>query len=149
MSTKALFITAVGAATLIGTTKALSAANTTTDAMTATAHGKQTGFGPVRLANSGGALPAGLATGTDYWLIVVDANTVKFATSAANANANSAVDITGTGTGTHTMQCTMTTVADVLANTLATVLTAPGNRDQAQDVNTVKFWNDAIYAATF
>lgn len=146
MSTKAAFLTAVGATTLIGATKAISAPNTTTDAMTATAHGKLTGFGPVRLANSGGALPTGLAGSTDYWLIVVDANTVKFASSQANALANTPVDITAAGSGTHTMRCTMQTLADNMASNLATVLTAPGNRDMEDDINTTKFWTDAVYA---
>ncbi len=149
MSTKAAFLTAVGAATLIGATKAISAPNTTTDAMTATAHGKQTGFGPVRLANSGGALPTGLAAATDYWLIVVDANTVKFASSYANAIAGTPVDITAAGSGTHTMQATMTTLADVMSSTLNTVLTFPGNKDMQADINQTKFWGDAVYAATF
>jgi len=146
MSTKAAFLTAVGATTLIGATKAISAPNTTTDAMTATAHGKLTGFGPVRLANSGGALPTGLSAATDYWLIVVDANTVKFASSQANALAGTAVDITAAGSGTHTMQCTMQTLADNMASNIATVLTAPGNRDMEDDINITKFWTDAVYA---
>lgn len=146
MSTKAAFLTAVGATTPIGATKAISAPNTTTDAMTATAHGKMTGFGPVRLANSGGALPTGLAAATDYWLIVVDANTVKFASSYANALAGTPVDITAAGSGTHTMQCTMQTLADIMQNNLNTVLTAPGNKDMEDDVNQTKFWGDAVYA---
>lgn len=75
------------------------AANTLTDA----SHGLETGDGPVRLTNAGGALPAGLAVDTDYYIIKVDANTMKLATSRANAALGTAIDLTGDGTGTHTM----------------------------------------------
>ena len=67
--------------------------------------------GGVGLTNSGGALPAGLAGSTDYWLIVLSANTFYFATSKANALAGTRVDITGAGTGTHSMRATMQTLA--------------------------------------
>lgn len=146
--TKANFLTAVIATTPIGTAKAFSAPNTTTEAVTATAHGKATGFGPVRLAQSGGALPTGLSGSTDYWLIVVDANTVKFATSLALALAGTAVDITAAGSGTFSMTCTLQTLADIQEANLQNVLTFPGNRDQTAATNTSKFWSDAS-AATF
>lgn len=48
-------------------------------------------------------LPAGLSLATDYFVIVIDANTYKLATSYANAIAGTAIDITSTGTGTHTI----------------------------------------------
>ena len=48
-------------------------------------------------------LPAGLATATDYYVIVVDSDTFKLATSYANAVAGTQIDITSTGTGTHTV----------------------------------------------
>ena len=145
MTTKAAFLTAVTATTLIGATKAISAASAANDTMTATAHGKVTGFGPVRLATDN-ALPAGLATATNYWLIVVDANTVKFASSEANALAGTAVDITGTGTGNHTMQCTMQTLADSMEDSLNQELAFPGNKDMPADINVSKFWARAILA---
>ena len=47
-------------------------------------------------------LPAGLATGTDYYLIRVNDDDFKLATSYANAIAGTAIDITDAGTGTHT-----------------------------------------------
>lgn len=68
-----------------------------------TAHGLQTGDGPVRLTNSGGALPAGFALATDYYVIVVDANTLQLASTRANAFGGTAVTISGDGTGTHTL----------------------------------------------
>lgn len=74
--------------------------NITTNAITEVAHGYTTGVKGA-LTNSGGALPGGLSA-TDYYLIVVDADHYKFATSQANALAGTAVDITDQGTGTHT-----------------------------------------------
>ncbi len=67
-----------------------------------TSHGLLTGDGPIRLTNSGGALPAGYSANTDYYVIYVGANAFQLATSRANAFAGTAVAITGNGTGTHT-----------------------------------------------
>lgn len=78
-------------------------ANSTTDRLTATAHGMVTGDGPFRLTNSGGALPTGLAADTNYWCIRVDDNTIQLATSFANAQSSTAVNFTSNGTGTHTL----------------------------------------------
>ena len=149
MATKVQALAPVVATTFIGGTLALSAANTTTDAMTATAHGKSTGFGPVRLTNAGGALPAGLATATNYWLVVVDANTVKFATTEANAIASTpvVVDITGTGTGTHAMQATMQTLFDLVEDCTNEVFGTPGNRVGLLDSNQSKLWDYMLLAS--
>ena len=48
-------------------------------------------------------LPGGLATATDYYVIVTSATTFKLATSYANAVAGTAINITDAGTGTHTV----------------------------------------------
>lgn len=50
-----------------------------------------------------GTLPAGLSTGTLYFMIYQSSSTFKLATTLANALAGTAVDITDTGTGTHTV----------------------------------------------
>ena len=72
------------------------AANTITE----TAHGYTTGLkGQFTTVTT---LPAGLSLATDYFVIVVDANTYKVATNLANALAGTAVDITDQGVGTHT-----------------------------------------------
>ena len=74
-----------------------------TDVIAETAHGYQTGEGPVRLTSSG-TLPAGLAINTNYWIIAADANSVALATSRANALADIRVDITAAADGgTHTI----------------------------------------------
>jgi len=67
----------------------------------ATAHGLKTGDGPFQLENTGGALPAGYSTLTNYWWIWRSANTGQLASSLANALAGTPVMITGDGTGTH------------------------------------------------
>ena len=69
-----------------------------------TAHGFQTGEGPVTLTSSG-TLPAGLATATKYWIIRIDANTIAFADDRADALAGTTHDITAAaGGGTHTIE---------------------------------------------
>lgn len=81
-----------------------------TESIAITAHGLAS-LEKVRLSNSGGALPAGLASATDYWVIYVDANTIKLASSLANAKAGTAVDITAAaGGGTHTVTVQARTV---------------------------------------
>jgi hypothetical protein len=55
--------------------------------------------------SSSGTLPGGLSTLTDYYIIKVDGNTIKFADSVANAIADSEEDITSAaGGGTHTIE---------------------------------------------
>jgi hypothetical protein len=64
-----------------------------------------TGDGPFTLTNSGGALPAGLATSTNYWVIFDPDNPADFmlASSKANALDGTQVTISDAGTGTHTI----------------------------------------------
>jgi hypothetical protein len=80
-----------------------------TDQLNAVAHGLETGDGPVRVANSGGALPAPLAAGTDYFVIKVDADNFKLAADLPSAYANTPIDITTNGTGTQTLSDTAST----------------------------------------
>lgn len=84
--------------------KDISAVTAAADTVTVAAHGFLTGT-KVTLTTTT-TLPAGLALATAYYLIVVDANTLKFATSQANALAGTAIDITDAGTGTHTIVVT-------------------------------------------
>jgi hypothetical protein len=65
------------------------------NSVTIPSHSFPVGF-KVRLTTTG-TLPAGLATGTDYFIIVVDASTIKFASSLVNALAGTAVNITNQG----------------------------------------------------
>lgn len=75
-----------------------------TDQLTATANPLQTGDGPLRGVNSGGALPGNFLAGTDYYWIYVDANHGRIATTRANALAGIFVDLSSNGTGTQTLQ---------------------------------------------
>lgn len=77
--------------------KTFVAANVTitpTNTITITAHGFFTGL---KVALTGTNLPTGLSA-TNYWVIVVNANTIKLATSLGNANNGVAVTISGAGT---------------------------------------------------
>lgn len=65
------------------------------DSVTIPDHGYTTGFKGQLTAT--GTLPGGLSTSTDYFIINVDANTVKFASSLANALVGTAVTITDQG----------------------------------------------------
>ncbi len=74
-----------------------------TETFTVTAHGMTTGDGPYRLKNAGGALPAGTAVDTDYWIIVLTADTFQLAATKADALSSTEILITTDGTGTHTL----------------------------------------------
>lgn len=62
------------------------------DAITITNHGFQTG-NKVNYTDGGGTQIVGLVDTTDYFVIRVDANTIKLATTAANAYAGTAIAI--------------------------------------------------------
>lgn len=78
-------------------------ADSTTDKLARTAHGLQTGYGPVRTSNSGGALPAGVLAATDYYVIRSDADHLQLAATRSDALAGFAIDFTSNGTGTQTL----------------------------------------------
>lgn len=56
----------------------------------------------VRLTTTG-TLPAPLAVSTDYWVIKVNATTIKLASSLTDAYNGVAINITTAGTGSHTV----------------------------------------------
>ncbi len=73
--------------------------NPGTNKITENSHGMSNGQ-PLRLTNSGGALPAGLAENTDYYVISAGANDFELSLTKGG----SAVDITAAaGGGTHTL----------------------------------------------
>lgn len=69
--------------------------NTGADTITVTSHGWSTGQ-EVKFTTPS-TLPAPFVVGTSYYLIVSDANTLKFASTLANALNGTALDITTTG----------------------------------------------------
>lgn len=83
--------------------------NTTTNAITIPSHGLTTGM--LGRLTTTGTLPAGLSLATDYFVIVVDANTIKLATTLANAQAGTAVDITDQGSNGAVNTLTFTTMS--------------------------------------
>lgn len=72
--------------------------NTGTDTITITGHGLVSGQKVQVSATT--TIPTGLAAATDYFVIIVDANNIRLATSLANALAGTQIDITSTGAGT-------------------------------------------------
>jgi hypothetical protein len=80
------------------------AVNVTNNTITFASHGLFTGRA-IALSINSGSLPAGLSAAT-YYAIVVDANTIKFASSVANAEAGTAIDITDYGDEAKTMTVT-------------------------------------------
>lgn len=80
--------------------------DTDEDTVTITGHKYETGDGPF-LVETSGSLPTGLTTSTDYYIIKVDENTVKFASSEIDAGNGVAVDITAAGSGTHSISAGM------------------------------------------
>jgi hypothetical protein len=72
-------------------------ATASTDVLAKTAHGLVTGDPIVISAIGGGA--AGLSTATRYWVIKVDADSFKLATTYANAIAGTAIDVTTDSSG--------------------------------------------------
>jgi hypothetical protein len=87
---------------------AAASVNATDNTFTKTAHGFVTGL-KGQFTTTAADLPDGISTSTDYFIIKVDADTFKVATSLANAVAGTAVDLLDAGTGTHTFTATTST----------------------------------------
>lgn len=83
--------------------------STANDTATITAHGYFTGL--KGQATSTATLPAGITTSTNYFIIVVDADTVAFASSLANALLGTKIDLTNIGTAGATHTFTPTSLA--------------------------------------
>ena len=71
--------------------------NTGSDEITETAHGYRTAMGPYEVDCT--SCPAPLTDGQDVYIIKVDANTYKLATTTVDALAGTAIDLTTAGTG--------------------------------------------------
>jgi len=79
--------------------------DTVTDEITVVAHGYSTGdaINYYLLPSDGSASPTGLSTGTEYFVIKVDDNTIRLATSLANAVAGTQITLTTAGTDSTTV----------------------------------------------
>lgn len=87
-----------------------SAVDVANDTLVLSAHGYTTGLKGQVSINSG-TLPTGLLASTDYFVIVVDANTVQLAASLANALAGTAIDLEDQGDADKTITFTPTALA--------------------------------------
>lgn len=97
--------------------------DTGTDTLTAVDHGLFTGL--VGQFTTSDTLPTGISALTDYFVIVVDADTIKIASSLANALAGTAVNITNAGVGDQTF--TPTALSGVLKVQMSDDAAAPSN----------------------
>jgi len=79
--------------------------NTGTDEITVIGHGYSTGdaINYYLLPSDGAASPTNLTSGTQYFVIRIDDNTIQLATSLANANSGTNISIPGAGTDSATV----------------------------------------------
>ena len=84
------------------------------------------------------------ASGTDYYVIRLSADTFSLATTQALAVAGTVVDITDAGTGITTLVSTVQTVAEAMEEVLLGNLTATGSRVYPAAHNIAKFWQSQI-----
>jgi hypothetical protein len=91
-----------------------SAVNTSTEVITLANHGFRTGM-KLKYQDGGGTALAGLTDNTDYFMIRVDADTFKVASSLSNANAGTAINLTGTGNNAQTFEGIQATGTAVLS----------------------------------
>ena len=82
----------------LGTAVGAFTADSTTDTLTLTSHGK-VDDDVVHVANSGGALPTGLTANTIYYIITATTNTYQLSLTKGGA----AVDFSSNGTGTNSL----------------------------------------------
>lgn len=113
--------------------------NVAADTITITANAYATGLA-VTLTSTG-TLPAGLSTSTTYYVISVDANTFKLATSRANALAGTAINITDQGT----VAATNTVVVTALAGTIV----LQGSTGAVNQPQSTWNWTDLNSAQSF
>jgi hypothetical protein len=83
------------------------AVNVTSNAITLSSHGYSTGD-VVIYDRNGGTIVTGLTNYAVYFVIVIDTNTIKLATSAGNATLGTAVDLTVVGSGSHRLYAPVT-----------------------------------------
>lgn len=84
------------------TAKTVTAVDTGADTITIPNHKFRNGDYLVYTRTGGTTDIGGLTSGTRYYVIVVDANTIKVAAIIANYRANTALDLTAAGDGTRT-----------------------------------------------
>lgn len=119
-------------ATTASATVATSAVDTSTDVITVSSHGLAT-TNSVTYHNGGGTALAGLTHESTYYVVKVDANSFKLASSYDNAVDGTTIDLTGTGNnsqyftdGDKTITITGTNVSDAAITETLTLPTTAG-----------------------
>ncbi len=100
--TRASLGSTIGTHNLSSNTIASSNVNTGSNTITITGHGFTTGD-KIKYSNGGGANITGLTNNTDYFVISVDANTIKLASTESAAHAGTQIGLTGQGTNAQTL----------------------------------------------
>ena len=95
---------------------ASSSVNTGADTITITGHGTATG--DQLTYTEGSSSIGGLATNNVYYVIKVDDNTIKLASTTSNANAGSALTLSSQGSGTHQFVTAGIAISYILENDL-------------------------------
>jgi len=106
-------------------TIATAAVSTTNSTITATAHKLLTGTKLTYSAASNTVL-GGLSDGIAFYVVYVDANTFKLATSLANAQAGTTITFTGIGNGSQTLTGDTATATATVASGAVSALTLTG-----------------------
>lgn len=83
--------------------KTITAVDTTDETLTIVDHGYQTGDYLNYVRTGGTTDIGGLTSGNSYFVLVIDKDTVKLASTVANLQSNTAIDLTGAGDGTNTL----------------------------------------------
>ena len=95
---------------------ASSSVNTGADTITITGHGTSTG--DQLTYTEGSSAIGGLATNNVYYVIKVDDNTIKLASTTSNANSGSALTLSSQGSGTHQFVTAGIAISYILENDL-------------------------------
>ncbi|MDB3998286.1 flagellar filament capping protein FliD [Litorivicinus sp.] len=93
---------ATSSVTITTPTIATTAVSTANDTITLSSHGYSTGD-VVEYRSGTGTAIGGLTNGSKYYVVRVDANTLKLATTSANATAGTQINLTGTGHSAQTL----------------------------------------------
>ena len=115
---------------------AAASVNTSNETITIASHGTNTG--DLLTYTQGSSAITGLSTGVDYYVIKVDDNTIKLATTESNANSNQEIDLQSQGSGTHQFKTQGTAISYILENDLESQFLA------FQPNSTVTFTNGDI-----
>lgn len=119
----------------VPTVRTIAAAKVTiaADSITITGHNMRTGT-EVKYQDGGGTALAGLTDNTAYFVIRVDANTIKLASSLSNANAGTKITLTGQGNNAQTLEGVQAVAAATISGGKVTGITVSNGGSDYQSV---------------